>query len=177
MSETMNDLYLVAIVALLPITAGMLIVQHNPYHALIIRGILGAAAALIYALFGAADVALTEALVGTMLSITLYAVAVRSSLNLRVGILADSDQTESLKQQLQSQLQPLTKRHHLRLEFVTFEHLHDLQTALKDKQIHISAEQTQLQTRVPRLYELLRATTDIRQTNVQPTDIQPSETT
>ncbi len=78
--------YIFAIVALLPLTALMTVSQVNPYHALVIRGILGAVAALVYALFGAADVALTEALVGTMLSITLYAVAVRSSLTLRLGI-------------------------------------------------------------------------------------------
>ena len=54
------------IAVLLPLTAGMLVAQRNPYHALVIRGIVGAVAALVYALFGAADVALTEALVGTM---------------------------------------------------------------------------------------------------------------
>lgn len=154
----MNDFYLVAIVTLLPITAGMLIVQDNPYHALILRGILGAAAALIYALFGAADVALTEALVGTMLSITLYAVAVRSSLNLRVGVLAGDDRAEALQQQLK----PLTERHHLRLELVPYEQGLELQTALRAKEIHISAQGMELQTRVPRLYELLRSTTDIQ---------------
>lgn len=80
------DLALYAIVALLPLSAVMVVVQVNPYHALVIRGILGAVAALVYALLGAADVALTEALVGTMLAITLYAVAVRSSLLMRLGI-------------------------------------------------------------------------------------------
>ena len=80
------DLASYAIVALLPLSAGMVVLQVNPYHALVIRGILGAVAALVYALMGAADVALTEALVGTMLAITLYAVAVRSSLLMRLGI-------------------------------------------------------------------------------------------
>ncbi|NEP15096.1 MAG: DUF4040 domain-containing protein [Symploca sp. SIO1A3] len=82
-----EDLYIIAITALLPLTACMVVLQVNPYHALVIRGIFGAVAALVYALFGAADVGLTEALVGTMLSITLYAVAVRSSLTMRVGVL------------------------------------------------------------------------------------------
>lgn len=80
-----DDVYLIAITALLPLTAVMLVLQVNPYQALVMRGILGAIAALVYALFGAADVALTEALVGTMLSITLYAVAVRSSMEMRLG--------------------------------------------------------------------------------------------
>ena len=82
MPETINlpgDFYIVAITALLPLVAGLLVLQRNPYQALIIRGMLGAIAALIYALYGAADVALTEALVGAMLSTTLYAIAIRSS--------------------------------------------------------------------------------------------------
>jgi uncharacterized MnhB-related membrane protein len=83
-----EDFYVFAIAALLPLIVCLLVFQVNPYHALVIRGILGAVAALVYALFGAADVALTEALVGTMLSITLYAVAVRSSMSMRMGVLA-----------------------------------------------------------------------------------------
>lgn len=75
-----DSIYVVAIVLLLPLSAGLLVSQTNPLHALVIRGILGAIAALVYAALGAADVALTEALVGTMLSTTLYAVAVRSSM-------------------------------------------------------------------------------------------------
>lgn len=74
-----NDVVIIAIVALLPLTALLLVLQTNPYRALIMRGVLGAIAALTYALFGAADVALTEALVGTLLSMTLYAIAIRSS--------------------------------------------------------------------------------------------------
>lgn len=89
MTNTMTDLDLLAIVVLLPIAAVMTLWQKDPYHALVVRGILGAIAALVYALLGAADVALTEALVGTMLAITLYVVAVRSSLVLRLGVLAE----------------------------------------------------------------------------------------
>jgi putative multicomponent Na+:H+ antiporter subunit B len=70
----MTELYLYAIAALLPLIASMLVFQSNPYNALILRGILGAVAALVYAILGAADVALTEALMGTLLAITLYAV-------------------------------------------------------------------------------------------------------
>lgn len=75
-----NEVVTIAIVALMPLSALLLILQSNPYRALIVRGVLGALAALTYALFGAADVALTEALVGTLLSMTLYAIAIRSSL-------------------------------------------------------------------------------------------------
>jgi putative multicomponent Na+:H+ antiporter subunit B len=71
----MIDKYIYVIVALLPLSALMLVTQKNPYHALVIRGILGAVAALTYAILGAGDVALTEALVGTMLAVTLYVIA------------------------------------------------------------------------------------------------------
>jgi putative multicomponent Na+:H+ antiporter subunit B len=62
------DFYLYIIVALLPLAAMMVVFQTNPYHALVIRGVLGAIAALIYSVLGAPDVALTEALVGTLLA-------------------------------------------------------------------------------------------------------------
>ena len=76
----MNDSYIYVITALLPVSALMLILQTNPYHALVVQGIVGAVAALVFAVLGAADVALTQALMGTLLAITLYAIAVRSSL-------------------------------------------------------------------------------------------------
>jgi putative multicomponent Na+:H+ antiporter subunit B len=83
----MIDKYIYIIIALLPLTSLMLVFQVNPYHALVMRAILGAIAALVYVVLGAADVALTEALVGTMLAVTLYVIAVRSSLVMRLGIL------------------------------------------------------------------------------------------
>ncbi|MEM9162838.1 MAG: DUF4040 domain-containing protein [Cyanobacteria bacterium P01_F01_bin.4] len=158
---------------LLPLTAGMVVAQGNPYHALVIRGILGAVAALVYALFGAADVALTEALVGTMLSITLYAIAVRSSMSMRLGVLAPP--TDPLRAALQKAL----RKYHLRLELVPYDNLHALQTALAAKEVHTvlsasvppplppssgplessqaASPEYHLQTRVMRLYEVMRA--------------------
>ena len=140
-----DELYIVAIAALLPLTAGMLVTQKNPYHALVIRGIVGAVAALVYALFGAADVALTEALVGTMLSITLYAIAVRSSMSLRLGVLAATsyepiaDPTAAdptAGQPLMGTLRQALRPHHLRLEVVPYTSLQALQFALENKEIH-----------------------------------------
>ncbi len=101
--------------ALLPLTAILLVAQVNPYQTLVLRGILGAVASLVYAVLGAADVALTEALVGTLLSTTLYAVALRSSMVLRVGVATCSvpgSPPEALLVELRSWLDPL----HLRLE-------------------------------------------------------------
>lgn len=178
-----EDLYIVAIAALLPLTACMLVFQTNPYHALVIRGILGAVAALVYALFGAVDVALTEALVGTMLSITLYAVAVRSSLSMRLGILETAptfptDDSESQRSfaQLRSAISQALNKYHMRLELVSYPNLQALQTALLEKEVHticLQAEQWTteepsqlipteplphyyLQTRVQRLYTLMQ---------------------
>jgi putative multicomponent Na+:H+ antiporter subunit B len=167
-----EDIYVIAITVLLPVTAGMLVSQKNPYHALVIRGILGAVAALVYALFGAADVALTEALVGTMLSITLYAVAVRSSLSMRLGVL-----DEPSEQLLDALRVPLSK-YHMRLELVTYPDLQALHTALQAREVHsicVLSEQLpdeksspptslhhgvapyHLQTRIPRLHEVMQA--------------------
>jgi putative multicomponent Na+:H+ antiporter subunit B len=122
---TQADSYIYVITALLPLTASMVILQGNPFHALVIRGILGAIAALVYALLGAADVALTEALVGTLLAITLYAVTVRSSLVLHLGVLKEdviAEQAGPLSpqakqfQSLLDDLRTIFRKHYLRVE-------------------------------------------------------------
>jgi putative multicomponent Na+:H+ antiporter subunit B len=133
-----EDVYVMAIAALLPLTAGMLVTQVNPYHALVIRGILGAVAALVYALFGAADVALTEALVGTMLSITLYAIAVRSSMSMRLGILESSadEVPVMLSEQVYPALRKILYKYHMRLEVMPYPSVQALQFALENKEVH-----------------------------------------
>ncbi|BAC09365.1 DUF4040 domain-containing protein [Thermosynechococcus vestitus] len=153
------DSWLIAVTALLPLTALMLVFQENPYHALVIRGIIGAVAALLYAILGAADVALTEALVGTMLSIMLYAVAVRSSLVLRLGILASSLSTDSLDHLLAAIREALAP-YHLRVELIIYPTFEQLQIALRDRQIHALCVEEKAQmlttTRVARLYTILK---------------------
>ncbi|NDJ16986.1 DUF4040 domain-containing protein [Myxacorys almedinensis A] len=141
----MNDSYVYFIVALLPLAAFMLTIQINPYNALVIRGILGAIAALVYAVLGAADVALTEALVGTMLAITLYAVAVRSSLVMRLGVLEDGllkaeTQAESgdPSAQLIADLRTIANKYHLRLELIPYADPKSLDQALLEKEIHVT---------------------------------------
>ncbi|NER08844.1 MAG: DUF4040 domain-containing protein [Okeania sp. SIO3C4] len=174
-----EDVYVLAIAALLPLTALMLVLQVNPYNALVIRGILGAIAALVYALFGAADVALTEALVGTMLSITLYAVAVRSSMSMRLGVLATEPDSEdcqddsyALPEPLLSELRQMLGRHHMRLERMTYPSLPALCNALANKDIHAICIETKtaetgllqvdptrpyhIRTRLKRLYDLMQ---------------------
>lgn len=197
-----EEFYILAIVALLPVTAALLVFQTNPYQALVIRGILGALAALVYALLGAADVALTEALVGTMLSITLYAVAVRSSMSFRLGVLepidlgsTGTDPYRTLLTQIRKSLSP----HHMRVERISYPTVLALQTALIDKEIHgfcqvigVAGAETlpldpphppsmdpldqprfQLKTRVHRLFTLMQ--TDLSEAGVELTYINPNE--
>ena len=134
------DIYVYVIIALLPLSACMLVFQANPYHALLLRGVLGAVAALVYAVLGAPDVALTEALVGTLLAITLYAVAVRSSLVMRLGVL-ESDSidakghSEHLRE-LMADLRNIFGKRHMRVELVEYTNMKALQRALMDKDIH-----------------------------------------
>lgn len=153
----MTENYIYAIIALLPLAAGMVVTQVNPYHALVVRGILGAMAALVYTVLGAADVALTEALVGTMLAITLNAIAVRSSLVMRLGVLEtgevkeQTDATPLPDSSPEHQSEHKTDRHfgqllkdfravfgkyHLRLELVPYASPQALHRALMDREIH-----------------------------------------
>lgn len=105
---------LLPITALLPLTAVLLVSQANPYQTLVLRGILGSVATLLYALLGAPDVALTEALVGTLLSTTLYAVALRSSMGLRLSCAEADAPSGKARHLLAEWLAPL----HLQLRLI-----------------------------------------------------------
>jgi putative multicomponent Na+:H+ antiporter subunit B len=166
----MNDTYLYLIIALLPLTAGMLVTQTNPYHALVIRGVLGAVATMVDALLGAADVALTEALMGTMLSITLYAIAVRSSLVLRLGVIEDQSiekNQDSDFQNLINDFRNIVSKHYLRLEIIPYSNQQTLERALMEKEIHATcvqleednqqAETYQTAIRVQRIYNIMES--------------------
>ncbi|MBW4646614.1 MAG: DUF4040 domain-containing protein [Goleter apudmare HA4340-LM2] len=155
------DLFIYAIAALLPLSACMLLLQVNPYHALVIRGILGAVAALVYTLLGAADVALTEALVGTMLAITLYAIAVRSSLVMRLGIIQDDAASEGDFGQLFHDFRRIFGQRHMRLELVPYTNTQALERALMEKEVHatcIRQEQAyHTAVRVERIYKIMQS--------------------
>lgn len=168
-----TDSYVYVITALLPLAASILIFQVNPYHALVIRGILGAVAALVYTVLGAADVALTEALVGTLLAITLYAVAVRSSLVLRLGVLKDEAITAedvtvaqtNYFRQLINDLRTIFGKRHMRVELVPYLNQEDLHQALTDKEVHATCVQSESKdqqfpyqtiTRLRRVYDIMQ---------------------
>ncbi|MEG4859407.1 DUF4040 domain-containing protein [Microcoleus sp. K1-B6] len=173
----MNDnSYIYVLVALLPLAACMVVFQVNPYHALLLRGVLGAIAALVYAILGAADVALTEALMGTLLAITLYAVTVRSSLVLRLGVIEEgtegdaipNDKTAGHFKQLIDDIRTVFQKRHMRLELVPYSTTQALQRALMEKEVHAACSpEDQLEhsgeaqlyntaIRVRRVYEIMQ---------------------
>ena len=162
-SDSLESIDIIAfvIVALMPISAAMLLTQKNPYQALVLRGVLGAIAALVYALFGAADVALTEALVGTMLSTLLYGVAVRSSMTMRLGHLREFPINEK-KAELLTPIKSLLNPHQLRLELYPYETVKELEEAYESEDIHSvihnvdnASTPVQLHTRLKTIYDIL----------------------
>ncbi|WP_341736240.1 DUF4040 domain-containing protein [Microcoleus sp. CAWBG640] len=173
----MNDnSYIYVLVALLPLAAGMLVFQVNPYHALLLRGVLGAIAALVYTILGAGDVGLTEALMGTLLAITLYAVTVRSSLVLRLGVIQGGIENDAVSddkktghfQQVIDDIRAVFKKRHMRLELVPYATPQALERALMEKEVHaVCSPQEQLEQsgevqpyntviRVRRVYDIMQ---------------------
>lgn len=153
----MNDnSYIYIIIALLPLAAFMVVSQSNPYNALVIRGILGALAALIYTILGAADVALTEALVGTLLAITLYAIAVRSSLLMRVGVLQDESHKADDNfhfDKLMNELRTIFGKRYMRVEVVPYTNTQALHRALMEKEVHATCVRPEQDEREGTMHE------------------------
>ena len=73
-----RSLFLLPVELILPILGVLLIRTKSPIRGLIYRSFLGSIAALLYAVCGAPDVALTEVLVGTLLSSILYIITIRA---------------------------------------------------------------------------------------------------
>lgn len=73
-----RSLFLLPVELVLPILGVLLIRTKSPIRGLIYRSFLGSIAALLYAVSGAPDVALTEVLVGTLLSSILYIITIRA---------------------------------------------------------------------------------------------------
>lgn len=161
------DLAIYIIVALLPLSAFLLVIQVNPYDALVVRGTMGAIAALVYAILGAGDVALTEALMGTLLAVSLYVIAVRSSLVMRLGVLKEDFSTTSNSQKknifssLIDHFKSIISKYYLRLELINYQDKKSLENALKTKDVHgilyaDNLEKNSYKTifRIGRLYEI-----------------------
>ncbi|AUC60334.1 Putative multicomponent Na+:H+ antiporter subunit B [Cyanobacterium sp. HL-69] len=161
----MENLYIYIITALMPISALLLILQPNPYYALVIRGILGAVAVLVYVILGGADVALTEALVGTLLTIALYVIAIRSSMIVKIGVLTENETSTELTE-ISDKLKGIISQHYLRLELLTYDTEKQLNYALENQDIHgiincsTSIEDNSISpyktiVRIPRIYEII----------------------
>lgn len=164
------DLFIYIIVALLPLSAFLLVIQVNPYDALVVRCTMGAIAALVYAILGAGDVALTEALMGTLLAISLYVIAVRSSLVMRLGVLKEdlltisNSENESIFSSLIEDVKSIISKYYLRLELIKYKDKTSLENALTSKDVHgilysDNLENNSYQTilRIERLYEIFTA--------------------
>lgn len=141
------------ITALLPLTAVLLVSQANTYQTLVLRGILGSVATLLYALLGAPDVAITEALVGTLLSTTLYAVALRSSMALRLSYRPGQRPDPESERQLRAWLASAG----LRLSLVTRPEAGDEDPSLCHGHIEPGSPAWQLVLRHPRLLDRLQS--------------------
>ncbi len=102
MTEYLRTLLLFPFELLLPVLGLLLIQSESPINSLIYRSFLGSIAALIYALIGAPDVALTEVMVGTLLSSLIYIVTIRSCYTVVVIVDRNSPPNDSIKDSLKS---------------------------------------------------------------------------
>ena len=95
-------LFLLPIELVLPILGVLLIRTQSPIRGLIYRSFLGSIAAMIYAIFGAPDVALTEVLVGTLLSSILYIITIRACYSIVILVPNDYEVPSTLMDNLKS---------------------------------------------------------------------------
>ena len=98
---------------LLPILAILLIQSESPINSLIYRSFLGSIAALIYALVGAPDVALTEVMVGTLLSSLIYIVTIRACYSIVIVV----DKNSPIDSELKSCLKTVFEELHLKIVY------------------------------------------------------------
>ena len=98
----------------IPLIGLALVRCSDPWKALVLRSSLGSFAALLFATYGAVDVAVTEALVGTLLSTLLYTVAIKSTTTFRLL----QDPQASMAPAQEQRLRQLLSMVGLRLELI-----------------------------------------------------------
>ena len=98
--EVTAELLLFPIELILPVLGLLLIRTESPIRGLIYRSFLGSIAALIYAAVGAPDVALTEVLVGTLLSAILYIITIRACYTVLIVVPQDFMISDQINQQV-----------------------------------------------------------------------------
>ena len=102
-----RSLFLLPVELILPILGVLLIRTKSPIRGLIYRSFLGSIAALLYAVCGAPDVALTEVLVGTLLSSILYIITIRACYSIVIIVPNDANIPPELIDNLKSMFDEL----------------------------------------------------------------------
>ena len=109
-----GELLILPIELILPILGLLLIKTQSPIRGLIYRSFLGSIAALVYAVVGAPDVALTEVLVGTLLSTILYIITIRACYSITIIKADNYDLSLDLKLHIEELFQEL----HLQVKYL-----------------------------------------------------------
>ena len=109
-----GELLILPIELILPILGLLLIKTQSPIRGLIYRSFLGSIAALVYAIVGAPDVALTEVLIGTLLSTILYIITIRACYSITIIKADDYDLSLDLKLHIEELFQEL----HLQVKYL-----------------------------------------------------------
>ena len=112
--EVTAGLLLFPIELILPVLGLLLIRTESPIRGLIYRSFLGSIAALIYAAVGAPDVALTEVLVGTLLSAILYIITIRACYTVLIVVPEDFIISDQISKQISEMFNEL----HLQVKYL-----------------------------------------------------------
>ena len=112
--EVTAGLLLFPIELILPVLGLLLIRTESPIRGLIYRSFLGSIAALIYAAVGAPDVALTEVLVGTLLSAILYIITIRACYTVLIIVPEDFIISDQISKQISEMFNEL----HLQVKYL-----------------------------------------------------------
>ncbi len=131
-----SDLMIIGAVLLIPFLALLTLREEHILHAIIGRGMLGIAAAIAYALMGAPDVAVTEALMGVLLVTLLYVVVFTSTGEFRVGYVELPPLVQYDKEKLEGYmvelLEDFGRSAQIQPRFIPFESRDALLDALKE---------------------------------------------
>lgn len=111
--QFLNTALILPFELLLPVLGVLLIRSESPINSLIYRSFLGSISALIYAIIGAPDVALTEVMVGTLLSSLIYIVTIRSCYSIIILV----DQASPLEKATKAALKSVFDELHLRVVY------------------------------------------------------------
>lgn len=112
--EVTAGLLLFPIELILPVLGLLLIRTESPIRGLIYRSFLGSIAALIYAAVGAPDVALTEVLVGTLLSAILYIITIRACYTVLIVV----PEKFMISDQISQQVSEIFNELHLQVKYL-----------------------------------------------------------